>query len=234
MKIMSLVLALALLLLLGCSGNYQNKLPEIISLPNSGQNQKPAPVGSVLSFDTIKRSIFEPSCIKCHQNYNFYDSVKQDINSIVQTIETDRMPKNGPALTVEQKKLLADWVASGAPNIVSDGDGNKPTEPVPDETLAPNWNSLSRKIFFARCTTCHSSSGEAKFLDLSSRQKVFESYNKMFEGKPLINFEKPSESYLLEVIQDPDEPMPPKKSNFKQLDKAEVDVLTEWIRLGLP
>ena len=33
---------------------------------------------------------------------------------------------------------------------------------------------------------------------------------------------------------DPLEPMPPKSSKFQQLNKIEIEILTEWIRLGLP
>lgn len=231
MKTIHLMLIAGILQLSSCGAYYQKKgQPE----PLAGGQDQSLKQGSEIVFEKVKKSIFEPACMKCHQNYSFYDSVKQDLNLIVQNIETDRMPKNSGPLSAEQKKLLAEWVANGAQNIIANDGQQKPVEPVPDDKLMPNWNSLSRKIFFARCTTCHSTDGEAKFLDLSSRQKIFEAYNRKFEGKSLINFEKPAESYLLEVIQDPVEPMPPKKSKFQQLTKAEIETLTEWIRLGLP
>ncbi len=231
MMIRILIALLSVFLFTACGAYYQKKFDEVTLPPNSDQNGKPS---TGIAFDVVKKNILEPSCIKCHQNYSFYDSVKQDIDKIVQNVETDRMPKNSSPLSAAQKKLLSDWVADGAQDKVANVDPAKPTEPKPEDMLAPNWASLSRKVFFARCTTCHSPNGEAKFLDLSSRQAVFESYNRMYEGKPLLNFEKPSESYLLDVIQDPDEPMPPKKSKLEPLTQAEIDVLTEWIRLGLP
>ncbi len=231
MKIKALLLMSSITLLSACGSYFQKKDQGNPSAVNPDQKINPS---SGIAFETVKKNIFEPSCIKCHQNYSFYDSVKQDLNSIVQNVETDRMPKNASPLTSEQKKLLAEWVADGAKNTIATDGHPKPVEPVPDDKLMPNWNSLSRKIFFSRCTTCHSPNGEAKFLDLSARQKIFEAYNRKFEGKALLNFEKPTESYLLDVIQDPVEPMPPIKSKLQQLNKAEIEVLTEWIRLGLP
>ena len=231
MKIKILVLIPSIFLLSSCGSYFQKKDQGNPSIPSPDQKLDQ---GSGIAFEIVKKNIFEPSCIKCHQNYSFYDSVKQDLNSIVQNIETDRMPKNASPLTGEQKKLLAEWVTDGAKNTVATDDKPKPVEPVPDDKLVPSWTSLSRKIFFARCTTCHSPNGEAKFLDLSTRQKIYEASSRKFEGKVLLNFEKPEESYMLNVIQDPVEPMPPIKSKLQQLSKSEIEVLTEWIRLGLP
>ena len=50
----------------------------------------------------------------------------------------------------------------------------------------------------------------------------------------MFDFENPEQSYMLEVIQDPLEPMPPLDSGIPQLTEEEIAVLQEWIRLGLP
>ncbi len=226
------LIAISLFILLTSCGSYFQKKEQLS--PAVDNNQQGAAPSEDIVFETVKKNILEPNCIKCHQNYSFYESVRQNLDSIIQNVETNRMPKNSQPLSDEQKKLLIDWVAGGAKNIISNDNQQKPNEPVLDDKLMPTWPSLSKKIFFARCTTCHSPNGEAKFLDLSSRQKIFESYNRKFEGKALLNFESPAESYLLTVIQDPLEPMPPKSSKFSQLNKTEIEILTEWIRLGLP
>ena len=218
-------------LLFSCGSYFEKKDQGSPAIPSPDQKLNQV---SEIAFETVKKKIFEPSCIKCHQNYGFYESVKQDLNSIVQNVETDRMPKNASPLTAEQKKLLVEWVADGAKNVVTAGEKPRPDEPVSDDKLLASWTSLSRKIFFSRCTTCHSPNGEAKFLDLSTRQKIYEAGSRKFEGQALLNFEKPEQSYLLDVIQDPVEPMPPIKSKFPQLSKSEIEVLKEWIRLGLP
>ena len=160
MKIKILLFIVFILGLSACGNYYQKKDQDSPSIPSPDQK---ANQNAGIAFETVKKTIFEPSCIKCHQNYNFYDSVKQDLNSIVQNIETDRMPKNASPLTGEQKKLLAEWVADGAKNTVATDDKPKPALPIPDDKLMPSWTSLSRKIFFARCTTCHNPNGEAKF-----------------------------------------------------------------------
>ena len=132
MKIKILVLIPSIFLLSSCGSYFQKKDQSnpSISSPDQKLNQ-----GSGIAFETVKKNIFEPSCIKCHQNYSFYDSVKQDLNSIVQNVETDRMPKNASPLMAEQKKLLAEWVADGAKNVITTGDKPRPDEPVPDDKL---------------------------------------------------------------------------------------------------
>jgi uncharacterized membrane protein len=217
----------------GCS-KYKDSV-EVSKVPLVSPSNPDAGSAAGISFAEVKSAILNTSCIECHQNYTFYDSVKQDLDKIVQAVETDRMPKNSSPLSAEQKKLLAVWVASGAHETVASSQPGEPDMPSkPDEQLLANWASLSKKVFFARCTVCHSPNGQAKFLDLSTRQKIFESRGEMFEGKQLLNFNNPEESYLLKVIQDADEPMPPKSSGFKQLDKNEIEKLVEWIRMGLP
>jgi cytochrome c5 len=218
-------------MLSGCGSYFEKK--DKNSAPSVGQDKTAGQAG--IAFDEIKKKILEPSCIECHQNYAFYDSVKADLDKIVQTVETNRMPKNAGPLSDEQKRLIMDWIAGGAQNVLAEAKPSEPQVPAPvDDTLKPNWESLSKKIFFARCTVCHSANGQAKFLDLSSRQKIFEARNKDFEGKPLLNFEQPAMSYLLDVIQDPLEPMPPKSSQLQQLSEPEIEVLMQWIGLGLP
>lgn len=226
-------LLIVLALSSGC-GKYKDSV-ELTNVPLTSPSKPNAGNVAGIGFAEVKSALLDTSCIKCHQNYTFYDSVKQDLDKIVQAVETDRMPKNSSPLSAEQKKLLTDWVANGAHETVASTQPDQPDAPAkPDEMLRPNWESLSKKVFFARCTVCHSPNGQAKFLDLSTRQKFFESRSEMFEGQQLLNFNNPEGSYLLTVIQDPDEPMPPKSSGFKQLDKKEIETLVEWIRLGLP
>jgi Planctomycete cytochrome C len=109
-----------------------------------------------------------------------------------------------------------------------------PTHRVPQtvgsfqKPVTADWNSISAGIFFPRCMPCHNPRGQARFLDLSSRDSVLAARDKLF------NFADPEASYLIEVIRDPLEPMPPPTSSLRPLSEDEVLVLIDWIAQGLP
>jgi mono/diheme cytochrome c family protein len=184
---------------------------------------------SELSFKTVRDAIFSPQCVSCHQQYDSFTAVQKDIGKISASIASGRMPKNAPPLSAAERGLLDAWIAAGMPNAPGEGgSGDKP--------LAPTWASLSENVFFAKCTACHNPNGQAKFLDLSSRQAFFDARNEDYGGQLLLDFENPENSYLLTVIQDELEPMPPPPpfSNFGRLSQDEVQAISEWIRRGLP
>lgn len=185
-------------------------------------------LGAPIDFKTINEAIIQPHCITCHQQYATYDGVKNEANNILNAVNSNRMPKNAAPLSSAKKQLLAMWVAAGAPQ-----GGENPTPP-PNDKLEATWVSLSAKVFFPKCLVCHNPQGQAKFLDLSSRQAFFEQRNRDFGGETLLDFDHPSESYLLTVITDPDEPMPPVWSNLELLKQQEIEVIIEWIEKGLP
>lgn len=101
--------------------------------------------------------------------------------------------------------------------------------------LKPEWKAVAALILLPKCSGCHNPDGSAKFLDLSTRQAIFKDRNRVFaSGRKLADLENPENSYLLEVINDPLEPMPPKSSKIPRLNQDEVQVIGEWIQLGLP
>ncbi len=202
-------------------------------------------------FNQVTNLIFEPHCTRCHSQYADYSAVVGELRSIQNAIESNRMPKNARPLSADLKALLAAWVNAGAPFAVAVP--QKPTQPVnpadpstpvvtptplptppPPPVLEPTWTSLNRIVFSARCTVCHSPNGEANFLNLTSRQKIFEIRDKEVLGQKYLDFNSPDDSYVMSVITDPDSPMPPRDSGFAPLTSKEVDTVREWIRLGLP
>lgn len=219
MKIFTLLMLMALL---QSCGNYTSGSPI---------KERPLVTGAdALNFATVKNAILTPNCINCHQQYANYESVKRELSAIKASIDSGRMPKFAPALRSDLKGLLDKWIAEGAPNTTSAG-------PSPVNVLEPTWKSVSENILFAKCTVCHNPSGQAQFLDLSQREAVFFARNNTYStGQKLIDFESPDESYLLAVVQDDVSPMPPPppQSNYGRLGQAEISVLREWIRLGLP
>lgn len=180
-----------------------------------------------VTFKTVSEKVLQSNCVACHSNYSNYESVKIELNSILTAVNSDRMPKRGPPLSIADKQLLAAWANAGAPDFQTE----EPKSPI---GLEPNWPSISVRLIFPKCLVCHNPQGQAKFLDLSSRQSFFNARNRDFGGQKLLDFETPNNSYLISIVQDPDEPMPPTKSRIPALTSEEVRILTTWIELGLP
>ncbi len=193
----------------------------------NSQEFKEAPLSPIINnletttFEDVKAEVFEASCIQCHSTYDQYDVISSDLDAITNSIRSLRMPKNG-SLTSQQMDVFNKWISAGAPGPTTTVAPQKPIE------LEATYESVNQLIFAKRCTVCHSPQGQVPFLDLSSRFAIFEQRNY------LLDFENPDRSYLLEVIQDPFEPMPPKDSPFEQLSDKEIKVLQRWIGLGMP
>lgn len=217
-------LFIILTFLLSSCGNYLKQKKALASFDQTQQE--------ILSsdFQSVKEVVFSPRCIECHSQYESYSAVKREIQAIRISVEAGRMPKTGGPLSESQKNILYAWIDRGAPESA----GETPVAQEP-ETMTPDWKSISENIITPKCLVCHNPSGQAAFLDLTSRQSLFENRNRVFgSGLKLLDFENPDNSYLLQVITDPDEPMPPVFSNISRLNEEEVSMIREWIRLGLP
>ena len=129
-------------------------------------------------------------------------------------------------MAIVRRVILPMWVVLGL--------GCNPSHRVPQNVssfqkpVTADWNSILAVIFVPRCIPCHNPRGQARFLDLSTRESVLAARDKIF------NFEDPEASYLIEVIRDPLEPMPPPTSSLRQLSEDEVSILIDWIAQGLP
>lgn len=176
-----------------------------------------------VTFSEVEKQVLTPRCVQCHPGYNDYETVRANLNGIAASVASNRMPQNGP-LSERQKGLLLGWIAAGAPQGTV-----TPIRPNPDDNeLRPTYASISRLVLGKKCVVCHNPQGRVPFLDLSTREAIW------LQRDSLLNFKKPEESYLLEVIQDPFEPMPPLGSPFEQVTDEEVEVLKEWISKGMP
>lgn len=210
--------------LLSSCGNYVERKDSTPAIDPSSQQKLS------VDFASVREVIFAPRCVSCHQQYNTYEGVIRELSAIQDAIVTNRMPKSGGPLTPDQKNILALWIANGSPE--KEGGSSPPATTPP---LAANWDSISKGVFIPKCLACHNPQGQAKFLDLSSRQSIFDQRNRTFgDGAKLIDFDQPSQSYLVLVIQDEEEPMPPNWSNVSPVTPDEIQILKEWIRLGLP
>jgi len=213
---------LSAVLLLASCGNYLER-----KSTDGEQNQNLSKES--LEFSLVQSKIFNARCVSCHQQYGTYSGVRRELDSIFLAVQSDRMPKTGGPLSDSLKQLLRAWVDAGAPEFAG-----KTSSPQPVE-IQPVWASIYDHIVSSRCLVCHNPNGQAKFLDLSTRQTIFSNRDRVFgDGKKLIDFDDPDQSYLIEVIQDEAEPMPPIWSSIRRLNEDEVNVLKEWIKLGLP
>lgn len=185
---------------------------------------------SNLNFTTIKESVLVPRCISCHQQYDSYQGVIRELSAIQSAVNSNRMPKSNGPLSIEQKAILESWIEQGAPNEL--GTSFDPNSP---EVVEPNWKSISENIIFPKCLVCHNTNGQAKFLILSSRQEIFDNRKKLYSGgSKFIDLDFPEKSYLIEVLRDEEQPMPPTETNIPRLNPNEIKTIEEWIRLGLP
>lgn len=207
----------------GC-GNYINQKQAPINLDRSAQEKLSA------DFASVSSAVFEPRCVRCHENYRSYSSVIRDIRAIQSTVASNRMPKDGP-LSDSQKEILFLWITKGAPE--SKEEASPPPAPP---ALEPTWASLSVGLIGPKCMSCHNSEPNAKAgLDLSTRQAVFNHRNRVFRnGAKLIDFDQPSNSRLYQVVVDETEWMPPIYTDIPPLTEAESLVLRQWIERGLP
>ncbi|MBI1334918.1 MAG: DUF1553 domain-containing protein [Armatimonadetes bacterium] len=84
-------------------------------------------------------------------------------------------------------------------------------------------------ILSDRCFKCHGPDTATRMANmrLDTAEGAFENRNGKFPVVP----GKPEHSMLVERINDKDDPMPPQDSG-KTLSKAEIDLLTRWIREG--
>lgn len=220
LKLVNLFIATATL---SSCGNYLNKktIDPTVALSTQENNQ--------LDFKIVKETVFAARCISCHSQYNSYQSVIRELTAIQSAVASNRMPKSGGPLPDSQKALLAAWINQGAPEHM----GVSP-EPSLPEALVPTWKSLSENVIFPKCLACHNPNGQAKFLILSNRQSIFNNRNKLYSGAKFIDFDFPEKSYILDVLRDEDEPMPPTESNIPRLTTDELKILQQWISLGLP
>ncbi len=215
-------LAMISVLLSSCGSYLEQKNPAPAPAPGSSEKLS-------ADFSSVKEAVFAARCVSCHQQYNTYQGVFRELSAIRATVASNRMPKAGGPLNEVQKEILFSWIDKGAPETEG--------APVPNEpaVLIPTFKSLFENVFAPKCLVCHNPQGQAKFFDLSSRAVIYAARNRTFEGgAKLIDLDSPEMSYLFQIVNDDELPMPPTESNISRLSPEQVEALRRWIALGLP
>ena len=71
--------------------------------------------GSIPSFSTTVKPLFQSYCVSCHSNYSNYSQISGSASSIRSTIVSGSMPK-GSSLNESQKNSIVCWIDAGKPN----------------------------------------------------------------------------------------------------------------------
>lgn len=102
--------------------------PPVVPITSPPPKEEPVdvtnpPVDSfAVSFENVMQKVITPKCLGCHDPSSgsaaltSYDRIFAMRNDIKSEIESDRMPQDD-TLTPEEKKLILDWLNSGAKNI---------------------------------------------------------------------------------------------------------------------
>ena len=90
-------------------------------VPNPPATDPSTPEPMLLNFETVMKKVIEPKCLKCHGvdsatnvtliNYSDLTTFAENIKTAVASGD---MPRNDK-LSVEQKKLILDWIQAGLP-----------------------------------------------------------------------------------------------------------------------
>lgn len=220
------------------------------------QTKQSEPIPPV-NFSQVKQVLKQNNCIACHAQYQDYASVRRSIDGIVNRVSISGplsmpFPKSQGGKTVpvpaDQIKLLEDWLAQGSPEVA----GQAIAE-LPPIKLEPTYKSLRNHVFGPKCTICHNTYG--------SRGVGFQTYDALRDWEerrikkgrqPL--FDDPDNQpglFLESVLRDPDDefsfesampynddPNDPFSDDVDlkvaPLTEQEIEVLKQWIRLGLP
>jgi|GEM_PF-1947242 len=144
-------------ILLSSCGNYQESFNDLNDVNRSAGFK-------TLSFEAMTATVFEPKCYQCHSdahgnkanvNLERLASVQAAMKDIVADVQSDKMPKDGTAVSPQMKKALVLWAQAGAPEV-----SNIPFPADGDTTLPPpppaGFDTVSAKIFQPYCVRCHS------------------------------------------------------------------------------
>ncbi len=184
-----------------------------------------------IDFRVVQQSVLAPKCFACHGpgagnlNLDTYAAVKANFARIQSFVQSGAMPPGNP-LPTNDKNILDAWEAAGLPEVAdvaatcTDNNDNGGGDVVVVAVLEPHFESISKMIFEPRCVACH---GADSSLDFSS-------YAQTITYKDLFKSEAGVDPVFVDAVASGF--MPPKKN--PKLTAEEVDVIRQWVILGLP
>lgn len=217
--------ALSLILVAGLvsSCNYTRLKEGANTVQNFG-DVNPEEKATMMNYRFISSKILEAKCTSCHGssgdvNLESYNSVKANLAKIETAVFVEQtMPKRG-ALTSEEKRLLWNWIKSGAPL-----DSAEP--PPEEEPLIATYDSIRSHIIEPKCITCHNPSGTGNKVGLDKESLLNSPLELVLPGNA-------DESGLIIALERKDDKrMPPAKEGYAALKPEVIQVIREWIMNG--
>lgn len=220
----------------GCNYNEQKKLNDDNSLPIIEFK-----TGAELSYKQISEQVLERRCFECHSNargnkgkvnLETFENVFANKEDIRNDLLDKSMPKDRPALSAYETRLVVAWIESGASEfahepsapVVVNPPQNPPTMPPPPApVIIPDipveqidFAAVTKYVLQTNCTKCHSDKG-------GNKGKVnLETYSNVFKNMDAVNDE---------IIAGEMPPAPPKGI---PLTDEQVKLILKWIELGAP
>lgn len=148
-------MTLALVFLTSCS--Y-----DVVKSP-AGRGAGPQAAGGI-GFDQVYKTSLANNCTSCHANFSSYEAVFSLRDTIAKYVQSGYMPR-GKAMPADERTLLLDWIAAGAPRDAATGGGNTPPPtptpaPTPAATPVPNggvsFDQVYKTSLATNCVGCHS------------------------------------------------------------------------------
>lgn len=240
---------LLLMILVGLSGCQFRKIKspqDLTSTSNAAsQTEGSTEVRSQVYYESIRKNILEPYCLKCHQgrrnpNLSTYENVIAHLNEIkITVINKKSMPPRKP-LKEDLSQLLSDWIAQGALFEAGPNDTPTPTptiepssEPTPLPSDGPsvtpvrvNFTLIKEQVLLKNCLSCHRVGNEDGNTELETYESIM-SVKQWIE--PLV-FGKGKTPGGQDIIIPETDRMPP--LDTRQLSADQLKLLRQWIDEG--
>lgn len=187
-KLVSLVLILNFLS--ACSFFGREQIRTAVTPPAKEEIKVEKGLGNgTIDFAMVYEKVLKPSCVECHSSAprnrtkvyleSYQDTVK-DLVDVRDSILDGSMPKDRPALSAEQKKLILDWINSGAPEKVNSKPVVLPQTPAPGDikgidvpsSTALNYSQVKKYVLDPACLKCHSNPENKGRVNLESYEQV--------------------------------------------------------------
>ncbi|MBC7420394.1 MAG: hypothetical protein H7328_06655 [Bdellovibrio sp.] len=227
---MSKCILVILFLIVGCNYSVQKQSP--VDLPEFTFT-----TGGEISFATVQQYVIAPVCLACHSvggsrgsnlgdinlaNYQNVFSQREDIRS---DILDGSMPKDSPALSGYQKRLILAWLDAGALEFAGQsntGEAPPPTKPPPEPVVVPNipdseiyYDVVAKYVFSTNCIKCHGGIPGSKRPDLTNYASV------------VLNIDDMNEQLNTDQ-------MPPAPPKGIPLTDAQKKLIFTWLDKGAP
>ena len=177
-----------------------------------------------LSYNVLNQKVFLPKCVSCHGksggiNLESYSEILNSLALIKQSVFlTQSMPKND-FLTLEQKKLLWNWIDMNAPLEAQ----NPISEPPWPEPVQANYESINKNIFIPKCNSCHSTGNSGGRILLTKEDLLNSPLELVLPGNP------DESGLVIAVERDDKKRMPPEKEGYAVLKDEEKMAIRKWI-----